>query len=148
MTSKAITADAYREAVCEIIGHIRRAHGLADRNLAAKIGCSASTVRNARNRLTSLDPALLLRIEQEFGPGAIDPVLALGNARAVPLPQANHAGNPLLALVAALHCIVEAQARESEGGRQITRGELRQILPSLREGRSALDGLIARAGEC
>ena len=147
MNRKTINSDAYRAAVEEILRQIRRATGLSDARLAARIGCSASTVRNARSGHTSLDPALLLRIEQEFGPGAIDPVLALGNARAVPLPQANHLGNPLLALVTALHRIVEAQARESEGGRQITQGELRQILPSLREGRSALDRLIARAGD-
>lgn len=147
MNRKAISTDAYRDAVEEIIRQIRRASGLSDSALAARIGCSASTVRNARTSQTSLDPALLLRIEQEFGPGAIDPFLALANSRAVPLPQANALGNPALAIVAALHRIIDVQAASSEGGQRITRRELQAILADLRRGRAALDQLIARAGE-
>lgn len=144
--SKAITTDAYREAIREVIANIRRSASWSDRSLAARIGCSASTIRNARNMTTSLDPALLVRIEQAFGPGAIDPFLALANARAVPLPQARQNGEPVLAIVTALHRIIEVEANESDGGRRITRAELRKILIELRQGRAALDGLIARAG--
>jgi transcriptional regulator with XRE-family HTH domain len=147
MNKRAISTDAYRDAVEEIIRQIRRASGLSDSALADRIGCSASTVRNARNAQTSLDPALLLRIEQEFGPGAIDPFLALANSRAVPLPQANALGNPALAIVAALHRIIDVQAATSEGGQRITRRELQAILADLRRGRAALDQLIASAGE-
>jgi transcriptional regulator with XRE-family HTH domain len=144
--SKGISTDAYRDAICEVIANIRRSASWSDRALAARIGCSASTIRNARNRTTSLDPALLVRIEQEFGPGAIDPFLALANARAIPLPQALQVGEPVLAIVTALHRIIEVEANESDGGRKITPAELRNILDELRQGRAALDGLIARAG--
>lgn len=144
--SKAISTDAYRDAIREVIANIRRSATWSDRALAARIGCSASTIRNARNMTTSLDPALLVRIEQEFGPGAIDPFLALANARAIPLPQARQVGEPVLAIVTALHRIIEVEANESDGGRKITRAELRNILDELRKGRAALDGLIARAG--
>lgn len=147
MNKRAIGTDGYRQAVEEIIRQIRRASGLSDSALADRIGCSASTVRNARNGQTSLDPALLLRIEQEFGPGALDPFLALANSRAVPLPQANALGNPALAIVAALHRIIDVQAASSEGGQRITRRELQAILADLRRGRAALDQLIARAGD-
>ncbi|MES2700221.1 MAG: helix-turn-helix transcriptional regulator [Pseudomonadota bacterium] len=147
MNKRAIGTDGYRQAVEEIIRQIRRASGLSDSALADRIGCSASTVRNARNGQTSLDPALLLRIEQEFGPGALDPFLALANSRAVPLPQANALGNPALAIVAALHRIIDVQAASSEGGQRITRRELQAILADLRRGRAALDQLIAKAGD-
>lgn len=147
MNKRSISTDAYRDAVEEIIRHIRRASGLSDSALADRIGCSASTVRNARTGQTSLDPALLLRIEQEFGPGAIDPFLALANSRAVPLPQANALGNPALAIVAALHRIIDVQSASSEGGQRITRRELQVILADLRRGRAALDQLIAIAGD-
>ncbi len=143
---KAITTDAYREAISEVIANIRRSASWSDRSLAARIGCSASTIRNARNLTSSLDPALLVRIEQEFGPGAIDPFLALANARAIPLPQARLNGEPVLAIVTALHRIIEVEANESDGGRRITRAELRKILDELRQARAALDSLIARAG--
>lgn len=141
-----IPTDAYRDAVREIIAGIRKSTGASDRQLAARLGCSASTIRNARHMTTSLDPALLLRVGQEFGPGAIDPFLALANSRAVPLPQGVAEGDPLLAIVTALHRIIEAEARDSEGGRRITRMELRRVLDDLKRGRAALDGLIARAG--
>ena len=147
MNRKDVGTQAYREAVEEILRQVRRASGLSDARLADRIGCSASTVRNARSGQTSLDPALLLRIEQEFGPGAIDPFLALANMRAVPLPQATGLGNPAMAVVTALHRIIEVQAATSEGGRHITRRELQAILGDLRAGRAALDQLIARAGD-
>ena len=147
MSRKAISTQAYREAVEEILRQIRRASGLSDARLADRIGCSPSTIRNDRSSQNSLDPALLLRIEQEFGPGAIDPFLALANSRAVPLPQANALGNPALAIVAALHRIIDVQAATSEGGQRITRRELQAILADLRRGRAALDQLIASAGE-
>lgn len=147
MNRKAISTDAYRQAVEEIIRQVRRASGLSDGKLADRIGCSASTVRNARSCQTSLDPALLLRIEQEFGPGAIDPFLALANSRAVPLPQAKALGDPALAIVSALHRIIDVQSAGSDGGQRITRRELQAILRELRSGRAALDQLIARAGD-
>lgn len=147
MNRKTINSDAYRAAVEEILRQIRRATGLSDARLAALIGCSASTVRNARSGHTSLDPALLLRIEQEFGPGAIDPFLALANLRAVPLPQANTIGDPALAIVTALHRIIEVQSASSDEGGHITQRELQAILADLRRGRTTLDQLIARAGE-
>mgnify|MGYP001760710823 FL=1 len=53
--------------------------------------------------------------------------------------------DPILALVEALHRLVEAQAVDSEGGKRITRHELSKILPELRQGRAALDALISRA---
>lgn len=147
MNRKTISSHAYRRAVEEILRRIRRTSGMSDARLAERIDCSASTVRNARSGHTSLDPALLLRIEQEFGPGAIDPFLALANLRAVPLPQANNLGDPALAIVAALHRIVEVQSASSDEGAHITPRELQVILADLRRGRTALDHLIARAGE-
>lgn len=141
---KPITTDSYRIAVARIIASIRQAHGLSDRQLGARLDCSASTIRNARTQATSLDPAVLLRIEQLFGPGAIDPALALANVRSLPLGRGTIQPSPTLAIVEALRAIVEMQAGDSEGGRRITLGELRKILPELRAGRAALDALIAR----
>lgn len=144
---KPVTTGRYRHAVARIIAAIRRREGLSDRQLAQRLDCSAGTIRNARMEATSLDPALLIRIEQAFGPGAIDPLLALANVRCLPLGQGGEDdGTPALAIVEALRGVVEMQAASSEAGRRITDHELRQILPELRAGRAALDTLIARAG--
>ncbi len=61
------------------------------------------------------------------------------------LSRAADDGTPALAIVEALHGVVEMQAASSEAGRRITERELREILPELRAGRAALDALIARA---
>ncbi|WP_230292977.1 helix-turn-helix transcriptional regulator [Croceicoccus sp. Ery5] len=145
-----VTTERYRHAVGRIIAAIRKAEGLSDRQMAQRLDCSAGTIRNARIEATSLDPAVLIRIEQQFGPGAIDPLLALAGVRCLATGHGGGkgaAGNPTLAIVEALHGIVEMQAAHSEGGRRITNHELRQILPELRAGRAALDALIARVGE-
>ena len=146
---KPVTTERYRAAVERIIAALRKAHGLSDRQLAMRLDCSPGTIRNARTGATSLDPAVLMRIEQAFGPGAIDPLLAMAQVRCLPVhkPKAGSGENPTLAIVEALHGIVEMQSARSEGGRRITNHELRQILPELRAGRAALDALIARADD-
>lgn len=143
--SGAPTSDDYRKAVSAIIRQIQKSQALNDRQLAERLGCSPGTIRNAKSEATSLDPVMLLGIERSFGPGAIDPCLALAQVRAVALPERMIGVDPILALVEALHRLVEAQAVDSEGGKRITRHELGKILNELRQGRAALDALIARA---
>ncbi|TCM17844.1 hypothetical protein EDF56_105188 [Novosphingobium sp. PhB165] len=141
------TSDEYRKAVSAIIRGIQKGQGLNDRQLADQLGCSPGTIRNAKSEATSLDPILLLAIERGFGPGAIDRCLALAQVRAVALPERVIGVDPILALVEALHRLVEAQAVDSDGGKRITRAELGKILPELRQGRASLDALIARADD-
>ncbi len=143
--SGAPTSDEYRKAVSAIIRQIQKSEALNDRQLAERLGCSPGTIRNAKSEATSLDPMMLLGIERSFGPGAIDRCLGLAQVRAVALPERMIGVDPILALVEALHGLVEAQAVDSEGGKRITRHELGKILPELRQGRAALDALIARA---
>ena len=143
--SGAPTSEEYRKAVSTILRQLQKSLGFNDRQLAERLGCSAGTIRNAKSEATSLDPLLLLAIERNFGPGAIDRCLHLAQVRAVALPERMTGIDPILALVEALHRLVEAQAVDSEGGKRITRHELSKILPELRQGRAALDALISRA---
>lgn len=143
--SAALSSEDYRLAVASIIRNLQKSEDLSDAQLATRLDCSIGTIRNARNRATSIDALILLRIEREFGPGAIDPFLALGQVRAVPLAKAVLPMDPVLAIVEALHRIVEVQSVDSEGGARITPTELRKIIEELRHGRTALDALIARA---
>ena len=139
------STQAYRRAVARIIANVRLGRGLTDLQISGELNCSASTVSNARHEKTSLDPAILIRIESRFGPGAIDPYLALGNIRALQLDEGRDHSEPVLALVTALHLIIEAKSANSESGAKITDAELRKILPELRKGRAALDALISRS---
>ncbi len=133
---------AYRDAVSAIVNRILRAHGLTDGQLAKRVGCSAGTIKNARTCATNLDAVTLANIERAFGPGAIDPFLALGGVRALPLAAKGEKAHPTLAIVEGLHRLIETQTPESDGGTRMTARELRAILKELRDARNALDALI------
>lgn len=139
-----ITNPRYRSAVADIIRRIQKTQRMNDVQVAERLDCSAGTIRNVRNELTSLDPVILVRIESAFGPGAIDSVLSLSGVRAVPLSESRSAHDPVLAVVEALHRIIEVQAVDSDAGTRITDAEIRRIIVELRQGRAALDSLIAR----
>jgi transcriptional regulator with XRE-family HTH domain len=137
-----IDNDAYRDAVSAIVSRIQRAHALSDSQLAKRVGCSAGTIKNARTGATNIDAVTLANIERVFGPGAIDPFLALGGVRALPLEATAQELHPTLAIVEALHRLIETQATDSDGGSKITSRELLSILKELRDARSAFDALI------
>ncbi len=139
------TTGSYRAAVRAIMNAVQRRYDLNDVQLADRIGCSASTVRNAKGKHTNLDGVTLATIEQRFGSGSLDPFLALGGSRATPLPNALPDIDPVLDIVAAMHRLIEAQHSTSEHGYLITSQELLAILRELKDARIAFDTLIALA---
>lgn len=144
MTGSRLSSGGYREAVALIVRRIQKEHGLSDSQMADRIGCSAGTIKNARNEASNIDAVTLANIERAFGPGAIDPYLALAGVRAVPLtpPVPVERLHPTLAIVEALHRIIETQMPDSQGGARITSHELLAILTELREARGVFDALI------
>lgn len=139
------STQAYRAAVKAIVSAVQRHHDLNDVELADRLGCSASTVRNAKSEHTNLDAVTLANMEHRFGPGTLDPFLALGGSRAAPLPSALPEIDPVLDIVTALHRLIAAQHASSEHGYFITSQELLAILHELRDARIAFDTLIALA---
>ncbi len=65
MAGTRLSSGIYREAVATIVRRIQKAHGLSDSQLAERIGCSAGTVKNARNEASNLD-AVTLAISSRF----------------------------------------------------------------------------------
>lgn len=140
------TTKSYRTAVKQVVLNVQALHGLSDGDLAERLGCSSGTIKNARNEAGNLDGVTLVNVEYEFGPAALDPVLALGGSRAVPLNVASdNAQEATMDLSQVLHLLIAAQCPASEGGVEITPRELDRILPQLRDARQALDVLIERA---
>lgn len=140
------TTKSYRSAVKQVILGVQGQHGLNDPELAERLGCSASTIKNARTEASNLDGVTLLNVEYEFGPSALDPVVSLGGSRCVPLHVSdNDTVNAPIELSEALHLLISAQSPASEGGVKITANELKRILPHLRDARQALDILIDQA---
>ncbi len=136
---------SYRAAVKAIVSAVQRRHDLNDVELADRLGCSASTVRNAKHEHANLDAVTLASMEHRFGPGTLDPFLALGGSRAAPLADRLPDIDPVLDIVAALHRLIAAQHSSSEHGYLITSQELLAILHELRDARIAFDTLIALA---
>lgn len=137
------TTKSYRTAVKKVVLTLQAQHDLSDAELAERLGCSASTVKNARNEAGNLDGVTLMNAEYEFGPGAIDPVLSLSGSRAV--PEGAHCDtdfNPALPLSQALTAIIATQHENSPGGPRTVAEEILPILQQLREARATLDRLI------
>ncbi|UZW54033.1 hypothetical protein NUH86_10850 [Sphingobium sp. JS3065] len=81
-----LTQSSYRQAVSETVSGLAAANNaLSDGDFAELIGTSKSTVGNARNREGDLSARGLLGIGKAFGPEALDTILALIGAKAVPL---------------------------------------------------------------
>lgn len=140
------TKKSYRAAVKKIVLDLQSEHGLNDPELAERLGCSAPTIANARKEMTNLDGVTLANIEYEFGPSALDPFLELGGSRSVPTAatcDTDH--NAALALLDALHVIIESQGHSSDGGAQTTPTEAAKIVGKLRAARRSLDALISLA---
>jgi hypothetical protein len=76
-----LTQSSFREAVRETIAALQ--NGGTDQDMADAWGVSSSTVENARNRKHDLTSLPMLKIGEQFGPSALDTILALIGARAV-----------------------------------------------------------------
>lgn len=76
-----LTQSSYRTAVSETVRDLQE--GASDQDMSDAWGVSASTVGTARNKTNDLSAMNLLRIGKQFGPPAMDTVLALIGARAV-----------------------------------------------------------------
>lgn len=142
----ASTTKEYREAVAKIIRDVQAAHGLSDVDFAEIVGCSLGTVRNARNEQSDLCTLFLTRIERHFGAGSIDPVLALGGSRAVPI-DAGEECDALPSTAAAVHRIAVARSPSSPGGERITHQELLDIEPEIDAAIRALSALKVRCSQ-
>lgn len=137
---------SYRAAVKQIILNLQASQGLNDAELAERLGCSASTIKNARTESNNLDGVTLANVEYEFGPGALDPFIGLGGSRAVPLNvKIATGGDPCLALCDALRIIIETQQDNSPGGKMTLPSEVRPHIFKLRAARAELDRLIVLA---
>lgn len=78
-----LTETTILEAVRETV--ISLQNGGTDKDMAVAWGVSKGTVENARNRKHVLSAIPLLQLGDQFGPEALDTILALIGARAVPL---------------------------------------------------------------
>ena len=78
-----LTQSSYRAAVGETV--IRLQNGHTDHDMADLWGVSSGTVINCRNRNNDLSAIPLLKLVKQFGPSAIDTVLALVGVKAVPV---------------------------------------------------------------
>jgi hypothetical protein len=76
------TDSSYQEAVKRIIDKIGA--GLTDQELAQRLGCSAGTVSNARNKKGNLCAVTLANIGHEFGADAVLPFAALFECLVIP----------------------------------------------------------------
>jgi hypothetical protein len=79
-----LTQSSYREAVSQTVSALAAPEGLTDQDMAEVIGNSAASIGNARNKKGDLSAVAMLGIGKAFGPDALNTILALIGAKAVP----------------------------------------------------------------
>lgn len=79
-----LTQSSYREAVSQTISGLAAPEGLTDQDMAELIGNSAASVGNARNKKGDMSAVAMLAIGKAFGPEALNTIMALIGAKAVP----------------------------------------------------------------
>lgn len=83
--SARLTQNSYREAISRTISAAQASEDLTDQDTADLLGTSAATIGNARNKKGDLGAVAMLGIAKAFGPEALNTVLSLVGAKAVPL---------------------------------------------------------------
>lgn len=78
-----LTETSYQHAVAGSVAAMR--NGYSDQEFAELWGVSSGTVNNAQNKKHALSGMPLLKLGERFGPEALDTVLSLIGARAVPV---------------------------------------------------------------
>lgn len=78
-----LTQSSYRQAVSETVRHLQ--DGESDQDFADLWGVGEGTVLNARNRNHDLSSIPLLKLGERFGPDALNTILVLIGAKAVPV---------------------------------------------------------------
>ncbi|EQB13256.1 hypothetical protein RLDS_16090 [Sphingobium lactosutens DS20] len=79
-----LTQSSYREAVSQTISGLAAPEGLTDQDMAELIGNSAASIGNARNKKGDMSAVSMLSIGKAFGPEALNTIMALIGAKAVP----------------------------------------------------------------
>lgn len=79
-----LTKSSLRLAVASTVTGIRAAESLTPKDAAELLGVSVQTIRNAEDGDHDLNSVALLSIGKAFGPEALNTILALIGAKAVP----------------------------------------------------------------
>lgn len=107
------TKSSYQSAVKKIIETVGA--GLTDVELAEKLGCSDTTISNARNKKGSLCAVTLANIGYEFGHDAILPFAELFDC--IVIPRQSQAANDLSTIAQLSHVAGDWVERLRDGTR-------------------------------
>lgn len=80
-----LTRKSLRTVVGGIIRNIQARYGESDGDTADRLGCSASTIRNARNEENDLHCITVTQIGRAYGLAELQPLAELIGAKLVPL---------------------------------------------------------------
>lgn len=95
------TQSLLREAARNIIIDLQKKTGESDGEMAEKIGVSASTIANARNRKNDIGSLTIAKIAMKYGEAAVEPYRALYGAGSHGVAASDPAPIALLALAVA-----------------------------------------------
>lgn len=136
--SRSLTQSSYRQAVREIVLDMGKDE--TDQDIAERLGCSAATVGNARNKKGNLNAITLLKIAKEYKPATLDRVTELIGAKLVPLDGSHVADRTLPCIVTRF--LLELSIALEDG--KLDPAELAKMRPQVEALGDAIDGLRER----
>lgn len=120
-------------------------HGLTDTDLADMLGCSAGTIKNARNGDGQMQPHTLFSL-LEVKATALDGLLHHFDRRSVPI-AAKCDTDALPSTAAAVHKLAVVTADTSPGGKAITDNEALDIERDIDAAIESLSNIKARCND-
>lgn len=132
----------YETLVSDAISGVQHRHSATDQDLADALGCSSTTVGNARNRNGKLSAHTLFNL-LTVDPLALEGLLAHFDRRSVPI-IAKCDTDVLPSTAGAVHKLAVVTAEGSPGGKAITDNEALECEPEIDAAMEALASLKAR----
>jgi transcriptional regulator with XRE-family HTH domain len=83
-SAASLTQSSMQSAIASIVQGIQADTGESDQDTADRLGVSAGTIANARNKRGAMSTMTLLRIGKEYGIERLQPVMHLVGAKSVP----------------------------------------------------------------
>ncbi len=137
-----LTQSLTRQLIANAVRTVQAEHGLTDTDLADILGCSAGTIKNARNGDGQMQPHTLFSL-MDVKPTALDGLLHHFDRRSVPI-AAKCDTDALPSTAAAVHKLAVVTAEGSPGGKAITDGECLDIESEIDAALDSLHDLKAR----
>lgn len=140
-----LTQSLTRSLIASSVRNVQAEYDLTDQDLADHLGCSAGTIKNARNGSSTLEAHTLFSL-MEVKATALDGLLHHFDRRSVPI-AAKCDTDALPSTANAVHKLAVVTCADSPGGKSITDNEALEIEHDIDAAIESLNAIKSRCHE-